>query len=65
MAHMVETMAYAGKVPWHGLGEKVEDTLTPEEMLVKAGLDWSVRDEIVQLINQLSKDTQIIQMMVH
>ena len=42
MAHMVETMAYAGKVPWHGLGEKVEDNLTPEEMLVKAGLDWSV-----------------------
>ena len=23
MAHMVETMAYAGQVPWHGLGEKV------------------------------------------
>ena len=20
MAHMVETMAYAGQVPWHGLG---------------------------------------------
>ena len=43
MAHMVETMAYAGKVPWHGLGEKVEDTLTPEEMLVKAGLDWCIK----------------------
>jgi|TARA_R100000458_G_C8258775_1_gene234518 phage/plasmid-like protein (TIGR03299 family) len=42
MSHEIETMAYAGKVPWHGLGEKVEDNMTPEEMLVAAGLDWSV-----------------------
>ena len=32
MAHMVETMAYAGQVPWHGLGNKVDGNLTPEEM---------------------------------
>jgi phage/plasmid-like protein (TIGR03299 family) len=42
MAHEVETMAYAGEVPWHGLGVKVIDDLTPEQMLVKAGLDWTV-----------------------
>ena len=42
MAHAVETMAYAGEVPWHGLGVKVEDNLTPDEMLVVAGLDWTV-----------------------
>ena len=42
MAHMVETMAYAGEVPWHGLGVQVEDNLTPDEMLVAAGLDWTV-----------------------
>ena len=30
MAHMVETMAYAGELPWHGLGTKVLDDLTPE-----------------------------------
>jgi len=42
MAHMVETMAYAGQVPWHGLGQKVEHNLTPEEMLKAAGLDWTV-----------------------
>jgi len=35
-------MAYAGEVPWHGLGVKVEDNLTPDEMLVAAGLDWTV-----------------------
>lgn len=42
MAHMVETMAYAGEVPWHGLGKQVHADLTPEQMLVEAGLDWEV-----------------------
>jgi phage/plasmid-like protein (TIGR03299 family) len=42
MAHLVETMAYAGEVPWHGLGTPVSNDLTPRQMMVKAGLDWSV-----------------------
>tara|TARA_Y100000114_G_scaffold59236_1_gene54209 strand:- start:6 stop:938 length:933 start_codon:yes stop_codon:yes gene_type:complete len=42
MAHAVETMAYAGEVPWHGLGKEVLPDLTPEQMLYEAGLDWSV-----------------------
>ena len=45
MAHMVETMAYAGEVPWHGLGVKVIDDLTPEQMMQKAGVDWSVEKQ--------------------
>ena len=43
MAHAVETMAYAGEVPWHGLGVKVIDDLTPEQMMEKAGIDWTVK----------------------
>jgi phage/plasmid-like protein (TIGR03299 family) len=42
MAHQVETMAYAGEVPWHGLGVPVSNDLTPTQMMQKAGLDWSV-----------------------
>lgn len=42
MSHEVETMAYAGETPWHGLGKRVIDDLTPEQMLVEAGLDWKV-----------------------
>lgn len=42
MAHMVETMAYAGATPWHGLGVRVIADLTPEQMLDKAGLNWAV-----------------------
>ena len=42
MAHMVETMAYAGEVPWHGLGTKVPADLTPRQMMQQAGVDWRV-----------------------
>ena len=45
MAHLVETMAYAGEVPWHGLGVPVSNDLTPAQMMEKAGLDWRV-DEV-------------------
>lgn len=49
MAHMIEEidgvaqMAYAGDVPWHGLGTKVPADLTPEQMLEAAGLNWTVQ----------------------
>ena len=42
MAHMIETIAYAGEVPWHGLGTKVPADLSPAQMLDKAGLNWTV-----------------------
>lgn len=48
MAHEIEMvgdvaqMAYAGAVPWHGLGKRVPADLTPEQMLEAAGLDWTV-----------------------
>ena len=48
MAHMIEMvngkaqMAYTGEVPWHGLGTKVPNDLTPAQMLESAGLDWEV-----------------------
>lgn len=42
MVAAVETMAYVGATPWHGLGNKVEESITPEEFQKEAGLDWSV-----------------------
>jgi phage/plasmid-like protein (TIGR03299 family) len=44
MAHQVETMAYAGEVPWHGLGVSVSNDLTPVQMMQKAGVDWTVHE---------------------
>lgn len=42
MTAAVETMAYSGEVPWHGLGVRVPNDLSPDQMLEKAGLDWEV-----------------------
>ena len=50
MAHELEIingqaqMAYreSAGLPWHGLGTPVSDDMSPEEMMVAAGLDWSV-----------------------
>ena len=44
MAHMMETMAYAGETPWHGLGEAVSNDLSPIQMMKKAGCDWTVHE---------------------
>ena len=43
MVANVETMAYAGEKPWHGIGTQVSSELTPQEMIKSAGLDWGVR----------------------
>jgi phage/plasmid-like protein (TIGR03299 family) len=45
MAHQVETMAYAGELPWHGLGARVDTGVSTDEMLKAAGLDWEIRRE--------------------
>jgi phage/plasmid-related protein TIGR03299 len=42
MSHEIESIAWTNEVPWHGLGVEVSDDLTADEMLVKAGLDWTV-----------------------
>lgn len=42
MSHEVETMAWAHDVPWHGIGNRVEDSITVDDMLVAAGLNWEV-----------------------
>lgn len=58
MAHMIETingvaqMAYAGEVPWHGLGKQVGDNLTPSEIVKEAGIDWEVEKHDVFFKNE-------------
>jgi phage/plasmid-like protein (TIGR03299 family) len=42
MAHEVETMAFANQVPWHGLGARVDENVSIEEMLEAAGLNWTL-----------------------
>lgn len=42
MSHMVETLSYAGEMPWHGIGVKLTGRLSAADMLKTAGLDWTV-----------------------
>jgi phage/plasmid-like protein (TIGR03299 family) len=42
MSHEVESMAWANTVPWHNLGTRVDSNISTQDMLVAAGLDWSV-----------------------
>jgi phage/plasmid-like protein (TIGR03299 family) len=55
MAHEVESMAYFGQLPWHGLGTALEegDLYDWPSASKKAGLDWEV--ELAPLI---TADTQ-------
>lgn len=53
MSHMLEMVvgpngtaqaqiAYASETPWHGLGVKVPDDLTPDQIMTAAGVNWNV-----------------------
>lgn len=42
MSANFESMFYVRTVPWHGLGIRVEEALSSEEALIKAGLNWNV-----------------------
>ena len=47
MSHNVDSMAYVGEKPWHGLGSQVSEELMPLEMLKAAKLDWNVEKKSV------------------
>lgn len=42
MSHNVETMAFVGEVPWHGLGVNIAKAPNVAKMLKTAKLDWTV-----------------------
>ena len=48
--HLVETMAYAGEKPWHGLGNKLAPQQSIEVWKKNAGMDWQIEQSEVRYI---------------
>lgn len=48
--HQVETMAYAGDVPWHGIGKKLQAQQPIEVWKTQAGMDWQIEASDVRYI---------------
>ncbi|MET4678436.1 DUF932 domain-containing protein [Stenotrophomonas rhizophila] len=46
--HLVETRAYTGQTPWHGLGNKLSKQQSIEVWKRSAGMDWSIEESEVQ-----------------
>jgi phage/plasmid-like protein (TIGR03299 family) len=50
MAHLVESMAFVGQTPWHGLGHQLPSQQPLEVWAQKAGMDWDIRETPVRYI---------------
>lgn len=48
--HLVETMAFTGQKPWHGLGNKLPSDQSIETWKQNAGMDWKIEDSEVRFI---------------
>lgn len=65
MAHEIEMvngvaqMAYAGELPWHGLGSQVSDDISTDGMMEAAGLDWSVTKQPMYYMDDLGEMGEI------
>jgi len=51
MAHQIESMAFAGSTPWHGLGTPLteDDLYNWQSACQKAGLDWTAETVPLEL----------------
>jgi phage/plasmid-like protein (TIGR03299 family) len=57
MSANVESMAFTGSKPWHGLGVEVAGLMTAREAIVKAGLNWAVSVQKLFVEGALALDT--------
>ena len=60
MAHLVESMAYVGETPWHGLGNELSPKQPLEIWAREAGLDWRIESSDVSYMSSNDKGHNLI-----
>ncbi len=60
MAHLVETMAFVGQTPWHGLGNQLTQNQPLEVWAQQAGMDWRIESSDVSYMAQNERGQSII-----
>ncbi|QKL55752.1 DUF932 domain-containing protein [Ralstonia solanacearum] len=48
--HLVQTMAYVGQQPWHGLGNKLAPKQSLEAWAEHAGMNWTIESSEVRFV---------------
>ncbi|HAV5345713.1 TPA: DUF932 domain-containing protein [Acinetobacter baumannii] len=60
MAHQVETMAFVGQTPWHGLGNQLTPNQPIEVWAEQAGMDWSIESSNVSYMAKNERGQNIL-----
>ncbi|RDU98171.1 DUF932 domain-containing protein [Trinickia dinghuensis] len=53
--HLVQSMAYVGQEPWHGLGNKLAPKQPLQVWARAAGMDWSIEEAEVRYVDARDK----------
>lgn len=59
MAHLIDTMAYTGQTPWHGLGNVLPPQQSLDIWLQAAGMDWTIEQSDVMFNRHSAPDLGI------
>ena len=60
MAHCVESMAFTGATPWHGLGNQLTENQPIEVWAKQAGMDWDIKETPVRFMSDGNNEQSAI-----
>ncbi|MDV7644911.1 DUF932 domain-containing protein [Acinetobacter baumannii] len=60
MAHQIETMAFVGQTPWHGLGNHLSPNQPIEVWAQQAGMDWRIESSNVSYMAKNERGQNIL-----
>ncbi|HFE9908575.1 TPA: DUF932 domain-containing protein [Acinetobacter baumannii] len=60
MAHQIETMAFVGQTPWHGLGSQLSPNQPIEIWAQQAGMDWRIESSNVSYMAKNERGQNIL-----